>query len=105
MPTVEQRINLADRIDAARWLQNIGEQRRAHVLHQGLKGEHDRLSGDFHRIGPASCLKAKIHTLKKLVEEAESRMGVANCWTHYRSSRAIRIHGGHAQRGSVRNAH
>ena len=81
MPTVKQRVTMADRIDAARRLQNIGEQRRAQMFHQGLKDEHDRLSGVFHSMGDVSGLRGKIHNLKKLMEEAESRMehqGIAN---------------------------
>ena len=81
VPTVRQRIATIDRIDAVRRLQNIGEQRRAQILHQGLKDEHERLSGEFHRLGDVSGLKGKIHNLKKLMEEAETRMehqGVAN---------------------------
>ena len=81
MPTVKQRITMADRIDAVRRLQNIGEQRRAQIFHQGLKDEHDRLSGQFHKMGNVSDLRGKIHNLKKLMEEAECRMeqqGVAN---------------------------
>ena len=81
VPTVKQRIAAIDRVDAVRRLQNIGEQRRAQILHQGLRDEHERLSGEFHRLGDVSGLKGKIHNLKKLMEEAESRMeqqGVAN---------------------------
>ena len=81
VPTVRQRIATIDRIDAVRRLQNIGEQRRAQILHQGLRDEHERLSGEFHRLGDVSGLKGKIHNWKKLMEEAESRMehqGVAN---------------------------
>ena len=81
MPTVKQRITMADRIDAVRRLQNIGEQRRAQMFHQGLKDEHDRLSGVFHKFGDVSGLRNKLHNLKNLLEEAESRMehhGIAN---------------------------
>ena len=51
------------------------------MFHQGLKDEHDRLSGEFHRLRDVSNLRGKIHNMKKLMEEAESRMehqGVAN---------------------------
>ena len=81
MPTVKQRITMADRIDAVGRLQSIGEQPRAQMFHQGLKDEHDRSSGEFHRLGTVSDLRGKIHNLKKLMEEAESRMerqGIAN---------------------------
>ena len=67
MPTVKQRITMADRVDAVRRLQNIGEQRRAQMFHQGLKDEHDRLSGVFHSMGDVSGLRGKIHNLKKLM--------------------------------------
>jgi hypothetical protein len=52
---IKRRITILDRMDAVKRLQNVGEERKAQLLHRSTKDEIDRLRGVLHHTAPTNA--------------------------------------------------
>ena len=65
---IKRRIAILDRMDAVKRLQNVGEERKAQLLHRSTKDEIDRLRGVLRHTVPTNA-RAVIEHLAHLNSE------------------------------------
>ena len=54
-PGIKRRITILDKMDAVERLHNVGEERKAQLLHRSTKDEIDRLRGVLHHTVPTNA--------------------------------------------------